>query len=157
MTSCIHSELSLIHIYARSDEDDLVLRMTLLEESGQLRHRRKIVGNLVREIRKSGLDVFYEGRTAGGCKKSFLYQLLRFLGCYHVCAQRHFEHFCKAQFFDTGDNLSQIGVQELAGNGRRHDGYRRIVSVYPALLQRVDHVYDAGYVYSCLLYTSTSR
>ena len=50
--------------------------------------------------------------------------------------------------FDTGDNLSQIGVQELAGNGRRHDGYRRIVSVYPALLQRVDHVHDAGYVYS---------
>ena len=133
---------------ARSDEDDLCIGILFLDQLARLCHRRKIMGNMLRQLREFYLDIFDKSRAAGGRQKSFFLQFLCLLVRYDVCSQSYLFHCIESQLTDRRDDLSCLSVLELTCDSRCHDGMHVIVFIIVTVHDGLDDVGDTGHVQS---------
>ena len=135
---------------AGADEDHLGRRVGGLDVLGQRRHGAEVVADKVRQLREGGLDVAHESGAAGGGHGALLghlfHQLLALGHRHQVRAQGRFDHRVEAQLLHAGDGLADLGVAELTGEGRGHNGIHLVILVALALPDHVDHVHDEGLV-----------
>ena len=94
------------------------------------------------------LDVVHKGGAARAGEEALFGQLGSLGVGYHVRAQGGLYHVEEAQLLDTGDNLAQLGVAELAGDGGRHHSVELVVLVVVALFNHVHHVQDKGLIHN---------
>ena len=95
------------------------------------------------------LDVLNERRTAGAGKKSLFRKLLSLLKSNHISTERSLDNVLEAEVLKSGNNLSELSVRELAGNGGSNDCvYSGTVftGVLAALLKKIDSVYNIGLI-----------
>ena len=118
----------------------------LLQVFSQPGHGRKVVGDVLLELREGGLDVADKARTAGAGQKALLRQLPGLLHGHHVRAQSGLDDGEEAQLFQARNHLAQVGVSKLAGNGGSHHRVYLVLGVVLALFQHVDHVEHEGLI-----------
>ncbi len=131
---------------ARADEDDLRAGRGLLDIAGDHRHGREIVGDVVGQLGEGLADIGHKRRAAGAGQKALLGQFLRFGLRHHVRAQRRLDDGVEAQLLKAGDDLTQLGIGELAGNGGRHDGVNLIAGL-GRFLEQLDRVQYERFVH----------
>ena len=105
--------------------------------------------NMLHHLREIGLDVLHEGRTAGRGQKPLLRKLLGLSHSDHVRTQSRLDDVVEAQLLQTRNDLAQLGVGELAGDGGSHHGVNTAISteiVAGAILQDINGVQHEGLV-----------
>ena len=98
------------------------------DERGELRERLFYVGD--------------EGGAAGAGQEAFFGEFLGFCRGDHVGAEGSFDDGVEAELLETGDDLTELCVGELARDRRSDNGVHLIVLGGTAF----DHVYDIEYV-----------
>ncbi|MPM64324.1 hypothetical protein SDC9_111210 [bioreactor metagenome] len=106
----------------RADEDDLRLRLLLLDTPAERCHRREAMGKILLELGKIHLHIAHERRTAGAHEESFFQQLLSLLLGDQIGAKRRLRHPIKPQRAEAGVNLPRPGIGKLAHNRRGDHG-----------------------------------
>ena len=127
------------------DEDDLGVRLLLLDVQAQHDHGGGGAGNQVLQIGVLLLDVTHEAGAAGGDQHTLLNQLLGLVIGNHIGAHGDLSHTVEAQLLQTGDDLTEGGRGELTGDGGGDDGIGLIAPVLGAH-DHVDGVGDVGLV-----------
>ncbi|CCX36779.1 putative uncharacterized protein [Clostridium sp. CAG:1013] len=106
------------------------------------------MGNVFLQLGELLLDVIYKGGAARAGQEALFRKFCSLGISHHVSAQSGFHHVEEAQLLDTGDDLAQFRVAELAGNGGSHHSVELVVLVIVALLDQVHHVQDEGLVHN---------
>ena len=99
--------------------------------------------NLVLELGERLFDVRHKRRTAAAGQYALLGQLLSLGIRNHIRAQSGLDHAVEAQLLERGDYLTQLGIAELTGYGRRDDGVYLVLFV---VLTAAQNVYCVQYV-----------
>ena len=101
---------------------------------------------LGQQLRERLLDIGDKRRAAGAGQKALFHQLTGFGIRHHVGAQRRLDDRMETQLLQTGDDLSQLGIGELAGDGGGYDGVDVVFAVVLAFFNHVDDIEDVGFI-----------
>ena len=104
---------------------------------------------MLHQLGEISLDVLDEGGAAGGGEQALLGQLASLGHSHHIRTQGGLDDVSEAQLLQTGDDLAQLGVGELRGDGGSHHGVDlagAAVLQTIALLQDLNGIHDEGLV-----------
>ena len=132
---CIDVRLDLLELClglfgrTRANENDLGVGGGVLDILGQNSHGRGVVRDQILELREGRLDIANKGRTAGAGQKALLCKLTRLSQRDHISTQCRLDNGVEAQSLQTRNDLTELGIGELAGD---RGGDQRVNAVIAA-------------------------
>ena len=116
--------------------------------------------NIRSEIGECLLDISNERRAAGACEEALFYELCRFAERNHICTKSCFNNGVEAKTLDTGYDLTELRISELAGDRRSDNCVYLVFGILFALENHIDNVKNIGLIGDsaerALIYTSTA-
>ena len=98
------------------------------------------MGDVLLQRRECLFNVVHECRAAGESEKALVRQLLGLGVGDHIRAERGFYDVVEAEPLDAGDDLSELCIGELAGDGGRDDGVQPVFGIALTAFDKVDDV-----------------
>ena len=118
----------------------------LLQIAGNGGHGGEIVRDIRFQFREGLFNIADKSGAAGAGQKALFHQLTAFGIRHHIGAERRFRHRVKPQPMQPGDNLPQLGVGELAGDGGGNDRIDMVFLIVPALFYHINDIEDIGFI-----------
>ena len=132
--------------YARADENDLSGGVGLLDVAAEFSHGGVVVADVLLEGGEGFFDIGDKAGAAAGGEEALFSQLLGFLVGDHVGAESSFDHSKEAQMLERGNDLTNLHVHKLAGNGGSHYGIYAVVLVVVAFADQAQGVQQEALV-----------
>ncbi len=116
--------------------------------------------HILKHIREALLDIAYERRAAGAGQEALFDELAALRICDHIRAERRLDNGMEAERLESGDDLSELGIRELARDRGCDKRIDLVLFVVLTLLDKINSIKNERLVHDsaerALIYARTA-